>query len=135
MKVFIDTSAILAILNSDDHFHEPAKNEWIRIIESQDALFSSNYIIVETIALLQRRFGNEAVRIFITNFQPLVDLIWIDEKTHEAALSVVKTINQRDLSLVDCTSFEIMRQMDISHVFTFDSHFSEQGFSAIPKIG
>jgi predicted nucleic acid-binding protein len=134
MKIFIDTSAILAILNSNDHFHDPARNEWSRIIESQDVIFSSNYIFVETIALLQRRFGTEAVRLFTSNFQPLINLVWIDETIHEAALSVVKTINLRELSLVDCTSFEIMRQMDIEHVFSFDTHFSEQGFIVIPKI-
>jgi predicted nucleic acid-binding protein len=35
------------------------------------------------------------------------------------------------LSLVDCTSFEIMRQTRFEKVFTFDPHFSEQGFIII----
>lgn len=134
MKLFVDTSAILAILNSDDQFHDQAKIEWIRIIDSGDILFSSNYIIIETISLLQRRFGTVAVRLFCDGFQPLLNLVWVDEKIHESALNVVKTINHRNLSFVDCTSFEIMRRMGIENVFSFDSHFTDQGFSIVPSI-
>lgn len=134
MRIFVDTSAILAILNIDDLYHDQAKVEWIHIIESGDILFSSNYIIIETIALLQRRFGTESVRLFSDDFQPLINLVWVYEKIHESALNVVKTINHRNLSLVDCTSFEIMREMGIENVFSFDSHFSDQGFSIVPSI-
>jgi uncharacterized protein len=133
MKLFIDTSAFLAILNRDDHFHDSAKNEWIRLLELDATMISSNYIMVETIALLQRRFGIDAVRLFTSDVQPLIHLVWVNEKVHESALNVVKTIHQRDLSLVDCTSFEIMRNMGIEQVFTFDSHFSDQGFTIFPK--
>ncbi len=133
MKIFVDTSAFLAMLVRDDQFHDLAKNEWTRIIDTDATMISSNYIVVETIALLQRRFGNDAVRLFTSDVQPLITLAWVDEKTHESALNVVKTINQRILSLVDCTSFEIMRQLGIEHVFSFDSHSSDQGFKVIPN--
>jgi len=133
MKIFIDTSALLAVLNRDDKFHDSAAKEWVRLIESEYSLLSSNYIMIETIALLQRRFGTDAVRLLISDVQPLIKLVWVDESIHESALNVVKTINQRNLSLVDCTSFEIMRQLGIENVFSFDSHFSEQGFRVIPE--
>ena len=32
---------------------------------------------------------------------------------------------------VDCISFEIMRNSGIKTIFTFDSHFEEQGFHCI----
>lgn len=133
MKLFVDTSAFLAMLVKDDQFHDSAKNEWTRIIDTNATMISNNYVMVETIALLQRRFGTEAVRLFTSDVQPLINLAWVDEKIHESALIVVKTINQRNLSLVDCTSFEIMRQLGIEHVFTYDPHFSDQGFKVIPN--
>lgn len=133
MKLFIDTSAILAILNSDDLFHHQAKKEWFRIIDSKETLFSSNYIIVETIVLIQRRFGTDAVKRFAENLEPLINLVWIDENIHHSAMTVLKTINHRSLSLIDCTSFQIMWNLNIEQVFTFDKHFYEQGFKVIPK--
>ena len=38
----------------------------------------------------------------------------------------------RQLSLVDCTSFVVMRQIGIDDVFAFDRHFAEQGFTVLP---
>ena len=50
MKIFIDTTAFLAILNANDQFHPPARQSWKEIIKSDSVLFSSNYVLVETIA-------------------------------------------------------------------------------------
>lgn len=33
---------------------------------------------------------------------------------------------------VDCISFEIMRNLGMKTIFTFDSNFEEQGFHCIP---
>jgi uncharacterized protein len=128
VKVFVDTSAFLAILNKDDQFHELAAKKWLEIINSKNILFCSNYILVETIALLQKRFGTDAVCLFTRNIQPLVNVVWVEEQVHNLGISILKSVNKHDLSLVDCVSFEIMRQMSIEEAFTFDNHFVEQGF-------
>jgi uncharacterized protein len=38
---------------------------------------------------------------------------------------------RRNLSLVDCVSFELMRRLGIRRVFCFDPHFAEQGFELV----
>ncbi len=133
MSIFVDTSAFLAVLNKDDHFHFDAKKTWEEINRSEELLICSNYILVETIALLQHRFGVEAIRIFEQDIQPVLDLFWVNQEIHRAAMSFVMTINRRKLSLVDCSSFEIIRSLQIENVFTFDPHFLEQGFKIIPN--
>jgi uncharacterized protein len=132
MNVFIDTSALLAILNETDQYHQPAKQTWIELVSSDSVIFSSNYVIVETTALLQHRFGIEALRLFENNVQPVIKLFWIDEPVHKLAMGILIAANRRTLSLVDCTSFEIMRQANLVNVFSFDLHFSEQGFTMMP---
>ena len=133
MNLFIDTSAFLAILNSDDLFHQQAKRIWMDVLSNNNNLVCSNYILVETIALLQSRSGLEAVRIFENRIQPVIDIVWIDELTHKNALRTLILTNRRRLSLVDCTSFVILRNQNYDQVFTFDSHFSEAGFSVLPN--
>ena len=59
--------------------------------------------------------------------------MWVDEIIHKQGMSALLAANLRNLSLVDCTSFEIMRQIGLDKVFTFDPHFSEQGFKVIPE--
>jgi predicted nucleic acid-binding protein len=135
MNVFMDTAAFLALLNANDQFHLPAKKSWDQLLFSDSAFFSSNYIVLETTTLLQHRFGTDAVRLFVSDVLPVIKIIWIDEEIHMQGMSALLTANRRKLSLVDCTSFEIVRRSGLDAVFTFDPHFQEQGFDTIPENG
>lgn len=132
MRIFIDTSAFLAILDADDKNHPKASESWKKLVLSSDLLVCHNYVLVETLALLQNRFGMRAVRVFSEDVLPVVHIEWIDETTHNTAINALITAAKRDLSLVDCVSFEIMRKLGIKTAFTFDSHFAKQGFNCIP---
>ena len=132
MNIFIDTAAFLAVLNANDQFHPQARRTWDDILASDAALFSSNYVLIETIALLQHRFGIDAVRLFEGDILPVIEIGWVDETLHNQATSALLAANRRELSLVDCTSFEMMRQAGMDAAFTFDPHFREQGFKVLP---
>jgi predicted nucleic acid-binding protein len=134
MNLFIDTSAFLAILNANDRFHEPAQRTWFEILSSDAVLYSSNYVILETSTLLQHRFGLDAVRLFETSVVPVIEIIWVDEAIHKQAVSALLVANRRNLSLVDCTSFDVMRKFSLEIAFSFDPHFQEQGFTVIPPL-
>ncbi len=133
MKVFIDTSAFYALLDRDDQNHIKAKETWIKLINFNNLCITSNYVILETLALLQNRIGISAVRGFQGDLIPILLVEWVDTLTHNAAVSSLLAASKRKLSLVDCSSFEIMRRKDIKLVFTFDPHFREQGFSCLPQ--
>ncbi len=128
MSVFVDTSAFLAIIDEEDDQYLPAAKIWKTLIENEEQFVSSSYVLIETIALIQNRLGIEASRQFHENVFPLIQVVWITEPEHRAGMLTVLTSNRRQLSLVDCTSFEVMRSHGIRRVFCFDSHFSEQGF-------
>jgi len=123
MNIFIDTVAFLAVLNANDQFHPSARQVWEEILSSDTPLVSSNYVILETIALLQLHFGIEAVRMFEGDILPIVVISWVDETIHKQGMSALLAANRRSLSLVDCTSFEVMRQAGLDTAFTFDPHF------------
>ena len=67
-----------------------------------------------------------------SNIVPFLQVDWISEPQHTSDVNDVFTANRRQLSLVDCSSFETMRRLGIEKVFTFDEHFREQGFEVIP---
>jgi predicted nucleic acid-binding protein len=135
MSIFIDTSAFLAVLNANDRFHATARQKWDEILSSDATLFSCNYVLLETTALLQHRFGIEAVRLFENDILPIIETLWIDETIHKQGMSALLVANRRELSLVDCTSFDVMRQSGLDTAFTFDPHFREQGFIVQPEVG
>lgn len=132
MTVFVDTSAFLAVLNADDDYHLPAKRLWEQLVTQGDRLVCNNYVLVEILALLQHRFGMNAVRLFHTNVLPILVVSWIDEEVHRRAISAMLAADRRPLSLVDCSCFETMHAMSIMRAFTFDPHFGDYGFSTLP---
>ena len=132
MRVFIDTSACFALLDRDDQYHTRAKEAWIGLLDSGSLCITSNYVILETFALLQSRIGINAVRGFQEDMIPILLVEWVDTGVHNAAVSALLAASKRDLSLVDCSSFEIIRRMGIKSVFAFDPHFKKQGFDCLP---
>ena len=132
MRVFVDTSAFLAVLGADDENHDRARRVWIDLVRQDAWLVCTNYVLVETFALVQHRFGMEAVRTLQEDLLSVVNVEWVDEICHRAGVSAFLTAGRRKLSLVDCVSFETMRQLGIEEAFVFDRHFVEQGFSVVP---
>ncbi len=132
MSVFVDTSALFAVLAAKDPFHVRAGAEWVQLIDNGERLVSSNYVLLETTALLQSRIGLDAVRAFHSNILPALEIVWVDRQTHERAVASLLGANRRQLSLVDMTSFSVMRERRIDTAFTFDMHFAEQGFLVVP---
>lgn len=131
MSVYIDTSAFLAVLNADDRFHDRARARWQKLIEAEQPMFCNNYVLIETIAVLQNRIGMDAVIAFQIDVSPILTILWIDEELHQRAVSALLAARHRRLSLVDCASFESMRRVGLDQVFAFDAHFEEQGFEVL----
>ena len=131
MAVFIDTSAIFAMLDADDRHHEAASAGWKTLAERREPSLCSNYVLVECFALLGRRLGHDAVRAFQTQIVPVLQVNWVTETVHERAVAALLTAGSQSLSLVDCVSFELMRELGIDRAFAFDAHFAEQGFRPI----
>jgi predicted nucleic acid-binding protein len=132
MNIFLDTSAFLAVLDEGDSNHSEAKAFWEKIINEGDLLLCHNYILVETSALVLRRFGMEAIRVFEQDVVPILRIIWVNKEVHSAAVSAHLVADRRTLSLVDCVSFEIMRRTGVQKAFAFDRHFRDYGFDLNP---
>ena len=132
MSVFIDTSAFLALLDADEHHHPGVRSAWERTLNAEDPLFSTNYVLVETLALLQNRIGMNVVRLLHEDVLPVINVLWVDQAIHQAAAGALLAASRKSLSLVDCSSFEVMRRHGIKRAFTLDRHFREQGFSCEP---
>lgn len=128
MSVFVDTSAILALLNIEDINHAKALITWRSLIDDEVPMISTIFVLSESFALVQSRLGIEAVRSLHEVIRPYLFMEWGDERLYLEAASAVLTTNRRSLSLVDCSSFVVMRRLSISTAFAFDNHFTEQGF-------
>jgi predicted nucleic acid-binding protein len=129
--IYVDTSALLSIMDVKDNNHAAATECWKEEVGSANFIINS-YSMLETIALVQSRLGLDAVRTLVKEILPIIEVDWLGSDQHEIAINSVLIANRRNLSLVDCSSFETIRRLHIETVFTFDDHFKEQGFTVIP---
>lgn len=129
-QVFVDTSALYALLVRSDNQHGDARRAFAALMAEEAGLVTTSYGLVETYALLGRRIGLAAVAAFRDDFAPLLDVAWVDPATHDAALEELITRGRRDLSLFDLVSFATMRGRGIGQAFAFDRHFEQEGFAA-----
>ena len=131
MAVFVDTSAFFAVLDGDDANHLSAARIWRRLLDEREDLVTSNYVLVECLALVQRRLGLEAARVFQVDVVGVLQVRWVDEHIHAAGIAAMLTAGRRQLSLVDCVSFEVMRRRGLAKAFAFDQDFADQGFELL----
>lgn len=131
-SIFVDTSALYALLDESDKFHGRAADTFSRFSPDSTLLVCSSYVVLETLTLLQARIGLNAVRRWRADFQPILEIVWIDKTLHEQGLTALIAAGKPDISLTDWTSFGVMRERGIEEAFTLDRHFSDQGFNLHP---
>lgn len=132
MTIFVDTSAFYAVLDREDENHASARETWLRLLREEHTLFTTNYILLETFALLQNRIGIPALRAFHEDVAPLLRVVWITDDRHASGVEAALAASRKRLSVVDCIAFQVMRESAVDTAFSFDRHFTEQGFTVIP---
>ncbi len=129
--VFVDTSAFLAALDNGDKYHTEAEKSWLALSKSPSELWTTDYVRLESWSLIQRHLGAEAVMSFQDDWLPLCKIHEVGRDGFERAAAQWRIAQRRNLSLVDLTSFDAMRQLDIRTALAFDQHFQEMGYLGV----
>ena len=133
MTLFADTSALVGLLDHDDPRHDAVVAAWAAVSQS-GRLVSSNYVVVESFAVAQRRLGMEAARALHDELLPLIEVVFVTSSEHDAATAAFLAAGRRGLSFVDCASFEVMRGRGIRDALALDADFGRQGFRVLPAL-
>jgi predicted nucleic acid-binding protein len=132
--VFVDSSAFFAILAQDDPAHRPASDHMLELHRRDVWLLTTNYVVLETTALLQNRIGLRAALQFQTELLEPVEIHFVTPQQHRHSVEILMEAQRRKLSLVDCSSFCVMREFSLRKAFTFDQHFRDFGFECVPSL-
>lgn len=135
MTVFVDTSAFYALLVRTENGHGAVRDAFETQLEAERPLHTTSFVVVETMALLQRRIGLAAARDFDEDILPVVRVHWVDDTISRRGLDRLWREDRRQLSLVDAVSFELMRSLGIGAALALDPHFAEAGFRVLPHTG
>jgi len=130
-KIYVDTSAFYALIDRSDPYHRKASVLWPELLNDHITLITSNYVVWETLGLLQKRIGFEAASLWYKDILGVLDVCWIDVDTHQRAYELWLNLGRKRLSLVDCVSFVTMHHHQIETAFCFKPHFEDHGFQLL----
>lgn len=132
-KVFVDTSFFKALLDVRDDFHKKASAVSFILEKNRTKLITTNYILDEAYTLLRVRRGLEIakkLRELVFSGDRNVQIVRVQADDEANAWKLFLN-NWSGLSFTDCTSFAVMKRLDLKEVAAFDTHFTKAGFKII----
>jgi uncharacterized protein len=129
VSVFVDTSALYALLDEGDAHHGEASNTLRRLVGAE--LVTHAFVVVEACALVGHRLPWASTEHLIDGILPVVDVEPIDADLFGAAMSAYRGSDSARVSLVDHASFALMRSRGIRRAFAYDDDFAREGFDLI----
>jgi uncharacterized protein len=127
--VFVDTSGFYACLDGSDPFHRQALAAFEEAEREGWTLVTTNYVLHETWALVQRRLGWDAVDALVNDLLPRCTIHWVDEALHILGATRCRRFRERRFSLTDAVSLECMKSQQIVHAIAMDEHFARENIT------
>jgi predicted nucleic acid-binding protein len=136
-SVFVDTSGWAYLLDRSSELHQSVSAIYKQILSQQRSLITSNYIIAELVALLtsRSRISRQQIIKYIDTLKlaPQVEILNIGPDLDADSWAFLKTYADKKWSLVDASSFVIMKQHGMTEAITTDHHFTQAGFIQLPR--
>jgi predicted nucleic acid-binding protein len=121
VSVFIDTSVWFASAVTRDRGNARA----ISILESTTGHVTTDHVLVETCLLLSSRYRPEAAERFWEGIRQGAAIVeFVTPADLEAAWAIGEVFRDQEFSIVDRTSFAVMKRLGINQVASFDRHFA-----------
>ncbi len=132
-KDFVDTGAWIALAETRDAFHERALGHWQTLQRAGARLVTSAAVAIETFTFLDRRGSREAALRWRASLDAVdrLQMLGLSPADLQEAWRFFDRKDLHKLSLVDATSFVLMRRHRIRAAFAFDTHFSLAGFDYV----
>ena len=130
-RLFVDTSAWFAYINRKDPDHAAISKV---LQDFTGRLVTSNFVFDETVSLCLYRMGH-AVASTAGNvlLDPLVvDLIRLTSNDEQTAWQLFRERGDHRFSFTDCTSFVLMRRLNLHTAAALDEDFRAEGFVVVP---
>jgi hypothetical protein len=136
-NLFADTSGWAELIDAGLPHHMKCVEIYHQLHREQRKLITSNYVMTELVTLLASplRFSRRQIITVVQSLKqsPHVEIIHIDKLLDSQSWQLFIQREDKNWSLVDCSSFEIMRQQRLWEALTTDHHFEQAGFTRLLK--
>ncbi len=128
--MLLDTSGLLCYFDGGEGRHRDA----VTFFHAATARFTHSGILAEFIPLCHSRgLGRGKVLDFVQDLidNTEVNVVWVDEYLHRAALAFLQARPDKTYSLCDAVSFLLMKSWGVEDALTTDRHFDQEGYTRL----
>lgn len=129
-RVFVDSSALLALLDGDDPRQNSVKAAFADHREAE--LVTHGYVVAESLAVARRRLGIEATVSLLDDVLPPIEILPVDAELHAAAQRLYRASLPSPTSFVDQVSLELMARDGITAALALDPDLAQSGVTVLP---
>lgn len=135
MKLFVDSSAWLALYDAKDEHHKRARILFQRLAGEPTTFFVNDYILDETLTLIRYKVSLERALRFLdaTSRSPRVVQSQITEHRFREGEKIFRRYRDKKWSFTDCISFAFMEELGLDTAFAFDKNFAQYGKRVLPE--
>ncbi len=131
-EIFADTSGWASFLVRTERFHALAKEQVSTWHRQKRKIVTTNYVLTEVVSLLTSPLRITRPQIIATvktiRTADWVEILHIDPTLDAETWQIFEQRPDKEWSLVDCSSFVVMKSLGIPEAFTTDHHFEQAGF-------
>lgn len=131
-RVFVDTSGWVALFVENDKYHKKAKSIFENIKKSKAIIYTSDYVVDETITTIRGKGGYKqsllAGNVFFTS--KIIEIVLVSPDHFQNAWQLYQKYRDKEFSFTDVTSFSIIKSFNIKKAFAFDRHFLQVGIES-----
>jgi uncharacterized protein len=132
-KVFLDTSYAVALSAATDENHQRAL-ELAEQLEASGATFVTTRAILLEIGntLAKLRYREAAVRLLnALDNDPKLEIVQASDELYQRAFDIYQERLDKEWGLIDCMSFVVMKDHQLTEALTADHHFQQAGFHTL----
>ena len=137
LEIFVDMSGWGNLVDKSQPYHQLMVQLYREAKQQKRRLITSNYVLTEVVALLTSplRIPRPKIISFVNSLKQslYVDIIHIDKDKDDEACILLASREDKEWSLVDCSSFIIMKERGMLEALTNDVHFEQAGFIRLLK--
>lgn len=132
-RVFVDSSAYYAYVDRSegDRYKQALVTAERFGLEGTD-LYTTNYVVAETHALILNRMHRDYAERFLDRlYASATRAIQVTETDQVRARALIHRHHDKPYTLTDAVSFVVMRRLHLKVAWSFDHHFEDMGFTRI----
>jgi predicted nucleic acid-binding protein len=132
-EIFLDSAFAIALSIETDSFHQKA----IQISANLDGviLVTTRAILLEIGNALSKRPFRKASAALLRSLETdeSVVIVPLSEELYRTGMALYLKRADKEWGLIDCISFVVMQEREITTALTTDAHFQQAGFQALMR--